>query len=134
MIQSSDIHEHLTSVLTGRLRYWGHWLALVPTLWVFLASSEAALLHPKLSVHRVDICDKQGLGEILSGVEVLIHLACGCIPQNSNDYPVSDVEINLASSLNMNCLSLVKSKVHIHFLWWYCLWYPSICPIMRSSN
>ena len=131
MIQSSDIHEHLTSRFAGKVvcvigatGFIGSHLVdalLASGCYVRAVSrtfpglmSEAALLHPKLSVHRVDICDKQGLGEILSGVEVLIHLACGCIPQNSNDYPVSDVEINLIGSLNiLDCSVTHKIKKFI---------------------
>ena len=63
--------------------------------------SELSFSNPNLSVHTIDICDKSSLLKVLKGVDVLIHLASSCLPQQSNDMPVFDVQTNLIGSLNL---------------------------------
>ena len=63
--------------------------------------SFSALAHENLSYHSVDITDRLALDVFLNGADCLIHLACGSLPQSSNQDPFHDVSVNLIGTLNL---------------------------------
>ena len=78
--------------------------------------TEFAISHPFFTCHVVDITNPSNLQDILNGADFVVHLASGCLPQNSNEFPHNDVQVNLLGSLNVldNCVAAdVKRLIFI---------------------
>jgi UDP-glucose 4-epimerase len=57
--------------------------------------------NPALSLQPLDMTDRLGLEQALAGVDLVVHLASGSLPQSSNRNPHDDVGVNLLGALNL---------------------------------
>ena len=63
--------------------------------------SAEAQANPALSLQPLDMTDRLGLEQALAGVDLVVHLASGSLPQSSNRNPHDDVGVNLLGALNL---------------------------------
>jgi len=61
----------------------------------------AARAHPALELLPLAMEDGPGLQQALQGADLVVHLACGSLPQSSNRDPYLDVQVNLLGALNV---------------------------------
>ena len=63
--------------------------------------SAEAQANPALSLQPLDMTDRLGLEQALAGVDLVVHLASGSLPQSSNRNPHDDVGVNLLGAINL---------------------------------
>ena len=63
--------------------------------------STSALSNPRLSLHSIDIKDRLDLESVISGCELVVHLASGSLPLSSNHNPSDDIAVNLLGTINL---------------------------------
>lgn len=63
--------------------------------------AKSAIANTSLTIYPHDMRDRLALEQTLEGVDIVIHLASGSLPQSSNRFPRDDVEVNLLGALNL---------------------------------
>jgi len=63
--------------------------------------AESAMANSSLTIYQHDMRDRLALEQTLEGVDLVIHLASGSLPQSSNRFPHDDVKVNLLGALNL---------------------------------
>src|ERR1700722_7671768 len=61
---------------------------------------EAALAHPKFTLHEGDLLDRESLSKAMKGGELVIHLAANADPRFGIDHPRKDLEHSTTATWN----------------------------------
>ena len=82
-----------------------------------------SLNHENISIEKIDICNPTEVKNACKLADKIFNLSSNCVPQSSNNDPISDLQVNLFGAINI--LDAAKDsrgkKCNNDFIWRNCL-------------